>query len=194
MLKRSLSQRLSNKVEKRERIQKAGWWFRIPPLAWFLGFLALALAVLGWRFPVPAPLDSAVLPLAVVFGSGSVVALVAPIALRKVFDVPPHHSNIAVVWFVFVATALVLVGWSPLVSVGSALYGLVAAAVGGIYVVGFVFMLIVFKGGSPFITVFCGLVALSVLLLPFLLLLGWSGSLWFVIAAIVVFAVTIWMK
>jgi hypothetical protein len=83
-------------------------------------------------------------------------------------------------------------GGPPLVSVGSALYGLVAAAVGGIYVVGFVFMLIVFiKGGSPFITVFCGLVALSVLLLPFLLLLGWSGSLWFVIAAIVVFAVTI---
>ena len=156
-------------------------------------FLALALAVLGWWFPVPAPLDSAVLPLAVVFGSGSV----APIALRKVFDVPPHHSNIAVVWFVFVATALVLVGWSPLVSVGSALYGLVAAAV-GIYVVGFVFMLIVFfvpgKDFNPFVTVFCGLVALSVLLLPFLLLLGWSDSLLFVIAAVVVFAVTIWMK
>jgi hypothetical protein len=116
------------------------------------------------------------------------------IALRKVSFVPPHLSNIFVVWFVFVATALVLVGWSPLVSVGSALYGLVAAA-GGIYVVGFVFFLIVF-GGEKNINLFVtgALVALSVLLLPFLLLLGWSGSLWFVIAAIVVFSVTIWMK
>jgi hypothetical protein len=149
-----------------------------------IGFLALALAlaVLGWWFPVPAPLDSAVLPLAVVFGSGSVVALVAPIALRKVSDqiILPLYSNFAVVWFVFVATALVLVGWSPLVSVGSALLGLVAGAV-GIYVV-FVLAILMGSLGIPF---FCGLVALSVLLLPLLLFIGWSGSLWFVIAAVV---------
>jgi hypothetical protein len=36
------------KVEMRDTIQKAGWWFRIPRIAWVLGFLALALAVLEW--------------------------------------------------------------------------------------------------------------------------------------------------
>jgi hypothetical protein len=36
------------KVERRESNQKAGWWIRINPLAWFIGFLPLALAVLGW--------------------------------------------------------------------------------------------------------------------------------------------------
>jgi hypothetical protein len=113
------------KIGKRESIQKAGWWFRIPPLAWFLGFLALAFAVLGWwatGFPSPTPLDSSLLPLAVVFGSGSILlALVKPDS-----EWFYGNSTIPIVGFVFVATALVLVGRSPLVSVGFALLALLS--------------------------------------------------------------------